>query len=105
MPTKPNELDGTGLAMMEMLPKGRRESQDRYFDPAPYLTGPMTAPRDGDYIISVSLRSTGAPGDPPPLVGFVVDGKDVGSTNSSRSRNPRPPRPRSRSRPASTSSR
>ena len=79
MPTKPNELDGTGLAMIEMLPKGRRDSQDRYFDPAPYLTGPMTAPRDGDYIISVSLRSTGAPGDPPPLVGFVVDGKEVGS--------------------------
>jgi len=79
MPTKPNELDGTGLAMMEMLPKGRRDSQDRYFDPAPYLTGPMEAPRDGDYIISVSLRSTGAPGDPPPLIGFVVDGKDVGT--------------------------
>ena len=79
MPTKPNELDGTGLAMIEMLPKGRRDSQDRYFDPAPYLTGPMEASRDGDYVISVSLRSTGAPGDPPPLIGFVVDGKEVGA--------------------------
>ncbi len=79
MPTKPNELDGTGLAMIEMLPKGRRESQDRFFDPAPYLTGPMEALRDGDYLISVSLRSTGAPGDPPPLIGFVVDGKDAGT--------------------------
>lgn len=44
MPTTPNELDGTGLAMIEMLPKGRRDSQQRYFDPAPYLTGPMEAP-------------------------------------------------------------
>ena len=79
MPTKPNELDGTGFAMMDMLPKGRRDDQMRYFDPAPYLTGPMEAPRDGDYIISVSLRSTGSPGDPPPLVGFVVDGKEVGT--------------------------
>ena len=79
MPTKPNELDGTGFAMMDMLPKGRRDDQQRYFDPAPYLTGPMEAIRDGDYIISVSLRSTGSPGDPPPLVGFVVDGKEVGT--------------------------
>jgi hypothetical protein len=79
MPTTPNELDGTGLAMMEMLPKGRRDDQQRYFEPAPYLTGPMEAARDGDYLISVSLRSTGSPGDPPPLVGFSVDGKDVGS--------------------------
>jgi hypothetical protein len=62
-----------------MLPKGRRDDQQRYFDPAPYLTGPMEAIRDGDYIISVSLRSTGSPGDPPPLVGFVVDGKEVGT--------------------------
>ena len=79
MPTKPNELDGTGFAMMDMLPKGRRDDQQRYFDPAPYLTGPMEAIRDGDYIVSVSLRSTGSPGDPPPLVGFVVDGKEVGT--------------------------
>ncbi|NBV52772.1 MAG: DUF1592 domain-containing protein, partial [Verrucomicrobia bacterium] len=78
MPSTPNELDGTGLAMIEMLPKGRREDQQRYFDPAPYLTGPMTAPRDGDYIISVSLRSTGAPGDPTAKVAFVVDGAEVG---------------------------
>ena len=78
MPTKPNELDGMGLAMIEMLPKGRRDSQQRYFDPAPYLTGPMEAPRDGDYLISVNLRSTGVPGDPPPKVGFVVDGVEVG---------------------------
>ena len=78
MPSTPNELDGTGLAMIEMLPKGRREEQQRYFDPAPYLTGPMTAPRDGDYIISVSLRSTGAPGDPTAKVAFVVDGAEVG---------------------------
>ncbi|MGI9110514.1 MAG: DUF1592 domain-containing protein [Opitutales bacterium] len=78
MPTTPNELDGTGLAMIEMLPKGRREEQQRYFDPAPYLTGPMTAPRDGDYIISVSLRSTGAPGDPTAKVAFLVDGTEVG---------------------------
>jgi hypothetical protein len=78
MPTTPNELDGTGLAMIEMLPKGRREDQQRFFDPAPYLTGPMTAPRDGDYIISVSLRSTGAPGDPTAKVAFVVDGAEVG---------------------------
>lgn len=79
MPSKPAELDGTGLAMIEMLPKGRRDSQQRYFDPAPYLTGPMTAPRDGDYIVSVSLRSTGAAGDPPPKVGFVVDGAEIGT--------------------------
>jgi len=78
MPTTPNELDGTGLAMIEMLPKGRREDQQRFFDPAPYLTGPMTAPRDGDYIISVSLRSTGASGDPTAKVAFVVDGTEVG---------------------------
>ena len=78
MPTTPNELDGTGLAMIEMLPKGRREDQQRFFDPAPYLTGPMTAPRDGDYIISVSLRSTGASGDPTAKVAFVVDGAEVG---------------------------
>ena len=78
MPTKPNALDGTGLAMIEMLPKGRRDDQQRYFDPAPYLTGPMEAPRDGDYLISVNLRSTGVPGDPPPKVGFVVDGVEVG---------------------------
>ncbi|MCX8487508.1 MAG: DUF1592 domain-containing protein, partial [Opitutales bacterium] len=74
----PNELDGTGFAMIEMLPKGRREEQQRYFDPAPYLTGPMTAPRDGDYIISVSLRSTGPAGDPTAKVAFVVDGAEVG---------------------------
>ena len=79
MPTKPNELDGTGLAMVEMLPRGRHDSQQRYFDPAPYLTGPMEAPRDGDYIISVSLRSTGSPSDPPPKVAFVVDGVEVGT--------------------------
>ena len=79
MPTKANELDGTGLAMMEMLPKGRRDSQQRYFEPAPYLTGPMEAPRDGDYLISVSLRSTGSPGDPPPKVAFLVDGVEVGT--------------------------
>ena len=79
MPTKPNELDGTGLAMIEMLPKGRRDSQQRYFDPAPYLTGPMEAPRDGDYLISVNLRSTGSASDPPPKVAFVVDGKEVGT--------------------------
>jgi hypothetical protein len=78
MPTTANAPDGTGLAMIEMLPKGRRDSQQRYFDPAPYLTGPMEAVRDGDYIISVSLRSTGAPGDSPPKVGFVVDGVEVG---------------------------
>ncbi len=78
MPTTANAPDGTGLAMIEMLPKGRRDSQQRYFDPAPYLTGPMEAVRDGDYIISVNLRSTGAPGDPPPKVGFVVDGVEVG---------------------------
>ncbi|MGI9110263.1 MAG: DUF1592 domain-containing protein [Opitutales bacterium] len=78
MPTTPNELDGTGLAMIEMLPKGRREDQQRFFDPAPYLTGPMTAPRDGDYIISVSLRSTGPAGDPTAKVAFVVDGTEVG---------------------------
>jgi hypothetical protein len=79
MPTKANELDGTGLAMMEMLPKGRRDQQQRYFDPQPYLTGPMEAPRDGDYVISVNLRSTGAAGDPPPKVAFVVDGAEVGA--------------------------
>ncbi|MEY3911554.1 MAG: hypothetical protein RLY37_1022, partial [Verrucomicrobiota bacterium] len=79
MPTKPNELDGTGLAMMEMLPKGRRDSQQRYFDPAPYLTGPMEAPRDGDYLISVNLRSTGSASDPPPKIAFVVDGREVGT--------------------------
>ena len=79
MPTTPNELDGTGLAMIEMLPKGRRDSQQRYFDPAPYLTGPMEAPRDGDYLISVNLRSTGSASDPPPKVAFVVDGKEVGT--------------------------
>jgi hypothetical protein len=79
MPTKPNELDGTGLAMMEMLPKGRRDEQQRYFDPQPYLTGPMEAPRDGDYVISVNLRSTGSPGDPPAKVAFLVDGVEVGT--------------------------
>ncbi|MEY3949080.1 MAG: hypothetical protein RJB43_435 [Verrucomicrobiota bacterium] len=79
MPTKPNELDGTGLAMIEMLPKGRRDSQQRYFDPAPYLTGPMEAPRDGDYLISVNLRSTGSASDPPPKIAFVVDGREVGT--------------------------
>ena len=45
MPAKPTELEGTGLAMIEMQPKGRRDSQQRYFDPAPYLTGPMEAVR------------------------------------------------------------
>ena len=79
MPTKPNAPDGTGLAMMEMQPKGRSDSQQRYFDPAPYLTGPMEAVRDGDYLISVSLRSTGSSGDPPPKVAFVVDGVEVGT--------------------------
>lgn len=78
MPTKPNELDGAGLAMMEMLPKGRRESQQRYFDPAPYLTGPIEAPRDGEYIVSANLRSTGAPGDPTAKVAVVVDGIEAG---------------------------
>ena len=79
MPTRPNEPDGTGLAMIEMLPRGRRDSQQRYFDPAPYLVGPMEAVRDGDYVISVSLRSTGSPGDPPPKVAFLVDGREVGT--------------------------
>ena len=78
MPTKPNELDGTGLAMIEMQPKGRRDQQQRYFDPAPYLTGPMEAVRDGDYVISVNLRSTGTSGDPPAKVAFLVDGVEVG---------------------------
>lgn len=79
MPTKPSELDGTGLAMTQMLPRGKRESQQRFFDPAPTLTGPMTASRDGDYVISVALRSTGSPGDPPPKVAFLVDGREVGA--------------------------
>jgi hypothetical protein len=79
MPTKPSELEGTGLAMMDMQPRGKRESQQRYFDPAPYLVGPMTASRDGDYVISVALRSTGSPGDPPPKVAFLVDGREVGT--------------------------
>jgi hypothetical protein len=79
MPTKANALDGTGLAMIEMQPKGRRESQQRYFDPQPYLTGPMEASRDGDYVVSVSLRATGAAGDPPPKVAFLVDGTEVGT--------------------------
>jgi hypothetical protein len=65
--------------MVEMSPKGRRESQQRFFDPAPTLTGPMTATRDGDYVISVSLRSTGSAGDPPPKVAFLVDGREVGA--------------------------
>jgi hypothetical protein len=79
MPAKPTALEGTGLAMMEMTPKGKRDSQQRYFDPAPYLVGPMTASRDGDYVISVSLRSTGGSGDPPPKVAFLVDGREVGT--------------------------
>jgi len=79
MPTKPAELEGTGFAMMDMQPRGKRDSQQRYFDPAPYLTGPMEASRDGDYVISVALRSTGASGDPPPKVGFLVDGREVGT--------------------------
>jgi hypothetical protein len=79
MPTKPSELEGTGLAMIEMQPKGKRDSQQRYFDPAPYLVGPMTASRDGDYVISVALRSTGSSGDPPAKVAFLVDGREVGT--------------------------
>ena len=79
MPDKAGEMEGTGLAMVEMQPKGKRESQQRYFDPAPTLTGPMTATRDGDYVISVSLRSTGGAGDPPPKVAFLVDGREVGT--------------------------
>jgi hypothetical protein len=79
MPTKPTELEGTGFAMMDMKPRGKNDSQQRYFDPAPYLVGPMTASRDGDYVISVALRSTGAAGDPPPKVGFLVDGREVGT--------------------------
>ena len=79
MPDKAGEMEGTGLAMVEMSPKGRRESQQRFFDPAPTLTGPMTATRDGDYVISVSLRSTGSAGDPPPKVAFLVDGREVGA--------------------------
>jgi hypothetical protein len=79
MPAKPTELEGTGLAMMDMQPKGKRDSQQRYFDPAPYLVGPMTASRDGDYVISVALRSTGSAGDPPPKVAFLVDGREVGT--------------------------
>jgi len=79
MPDKAGEMEGTGLAMIEMSPKGRRESQQRFFDPAPTLTGPMTATRDGDYVISVSLRSTGSAGDPPPKVAFLVDGREVGT--------------------------
>jgi len=78
MPTTPNAPDGTGLAMIEMQPKGRRDQQQRYFDPAPYLTGPMEAVRDGDYVISVNLRSTGTSGDPPAKVAFLVDGVEVG---------------------------
>ena len=79
MPSKPAEMEGTGLAMIEMLPRGKRDSQQRYFDPAPTLTGPMTASRDGDYVISVALRSTGSPGDPPAKVAFLVDGREVGT--------------------------
>ena len=79
MPAKPTELEGTGLAMMDMQPKGKRDSQQRYFDPSPYLVGPMTASRDGDYVISVALRSTGSAGDPPPKVAFLVDGREVGT--------------------------
>jgi hypothetical protein len=78
MPTTPNAPDGTGLAMIEMQPKGRRDQQQRYFDPAPYLTGPMEAVRDGDYVISVNLRFTGTSGDPPAKVAFLVDGVEVG---------------------------
>ncbi|MDP4963286.1 MAG: DUF1587 domain-containing protein, partial [Opitutales bacterium] len=79
MPSKPSALEGTGLAMIEMQPRGKRDSQQRYFDPSPYLVGPMTASRDGDYVISVALRSTGSPGDPPPKVAFLVDGREVGT--------------------------
>jgi hypothetical protein len=79
MPTKATELEGTGFAMMDMQPRGKRDSQQRYFDPAPYLVGPMTASRDGDYVISAALTSTGGPADPPPKVAFLVDGREVGT--------------------------
>lgn len=79
MPGRPGEQDGTGLAMVDMQPRGKRDSLQRYFDPAPTLSGPMEATRDGDYIISVNLRSTGSPGDPPPKVAFLVDGREVGT--------------------------
>lgn len=78
MPSQPPELDGTGLAMIEMLPRGRREEQQRYFDPTPSLTGSMEAPRDGEYIVSVNLRSTGTVGDPLAQVAVVVDGVEAG---------------------------
>jgi len=78
MPTAPNEPDGTGFAMMDMLPRGKNVQQQRYFNPTASMSGAMEVPRDGDYLISVRLRATGSVGDPPPKVAFLVDGVEVG---------------------------
>ncbi len=78
MPVERPALDGTGLAMTEMLPAGRRDGQQRFFDPSPNLSGPMEASRAGDYVFSVNLRWTAGPGDPPPKVAVLVDGREVG---------------------------
>ncbi|MEO0040068.1 MAG: hypothetical protein RIS38_1016 [Verrucomicrobiota bacterium] len=79
MPTERPALDGTGLAMTEMLPSGRRDGQQRFFDPSPNMSGSMEATRAGDYVFSVNLRWTGGPGDPPPKVAVLVDGREAGT--------------------------
>jgi hypothetical protein len=78
LPLTSPELDGTGVAMMEMLPRGKTDDQKRYFSPSPSMTGPMQVPVDGEYLINTNLKPAGAAGDPPPQLAFLVDGKQVG---------------------------
>ncbi len=78
LPLTPPEPDGTGVAMVEMTPRGKTTEQTRFFNPDPAMSGYMEVPSDAEYLLSVRLKPTGAAGDPPPKIAFAIDGAEVG---------------------------
>ena len=71
------ELDSTGVAMVEMTPRGKNKEQTRFFNPDPAMSGYMDVPKDAEYLLSVRLKPTGGAGDPPPKVAFAIDGVEA----------------------------
>ena len=78
MPLTPPEPDGAGLAMMDMIPRGKTFEQTRYFNPTPSMSGTIEVPVDGEYFITTRLQAKGDKTDAPPRISFFVDGAEVG---------------------------
>ena len=74
MPTKESELDVVTINMPSLLPPGRYEGQNRFFQPSRTMTGVFTAPRAGEYIVRTRLGAEGDKNEPPAEVGVFVDG-------------------------------